>query len=120
MHTVIMVTTVRITPANHDPEHAWLKNDRAPMMRSSKRILEVRSLLGRRHEAIGTAMGLMTGMCLALAGGLWALALVGYPPSIPLFCSLLLTLVGVVFIIRVAIHEGASASRGNVIDGRHD
>lgn len=117
---MIMVTMVRCTPANYDPEYAWLKNERAPTMRSGARGPILGRAPRRRHEAIGTAMGLFIGMSLAIVGGLWALAIVGCPLSIPLFCSLLLTLAGVVFIIRVTIHEGASASRRNYIDGRDD
>lgn len=120
MHMVITVTMVRYTPANYDPEYAWLKNERVPRMPSGTRGPILRRTPRRRHGAIGTATGLFIGMSLALAGGLWALAIVGFPLSIPLFCSLLLTLAGVVFIIRVIIHEGASASRRNYIDGRDD
>ena len=115
-----MVIMVRYTPANYDPEYAWLKNERISTMRSGTRGPVLRQSLRRRQGAIGTATGLFIGMSLALAGGLWALAILGYPLSIPLFCSLLLTLAGVVFIIRVIIHERASASRRNYIDGRDD
>ena len=118
---VIMVKMVRCTPASYDPEYTWLKKERVsgPPLRIRDPIVRPAPRQRLPHEGtVRTAMGLFVGMSLALAGGLWALAVVGHPFSIPLFCSLSLTLVGAVFIIRVIIHEGASATREIRIDGR--
>ena len=70
------------------------------------------------HRSLSLTSRLVTGALLTLAGTLWALAIMGHAPSLPLFCSLLLMLTGGVFIVRVIILEGATARREAYIDRR--
>jgi len=118
---VIVVTTVRMTPASADPEYIWLKNERrrqnARTGRRAHMAAMTRVNAARRSVARGRWAGPM-GAALLLAGGLWLLHNVGVPLSLPLACSLVVTLTGGVFIVRAVIDEAENGKREACIDRR--
>jgi len=128
-----MVTKVRITPANIDPEYVWLKEEGRLSTRSfdgeykgKGNLMELRTgkLFQRRGRIDGGPKRILPlgsfGVVLQCLGLLWLLNATGFPiPWYSIF-PIVIMITGGVFIVRAIIHGREQATMEAFSDRRND